>query len=269
MSGISSAAGPARTAGDTQDQLLGELPAQWARHPFVRGDSPRWQHPQFWHSEEALLVSFTGRFTPIPGRERSLLVIGAPEAGAQLLRAHAEQALGDLPPRSVSLSRGTGALLPAGLRESFATGRVSHWDWMWTEQVPLPVPREDQVQQLTAREHGAAISALQDLALPGTHFTAERAGSRWFGWFDETGQLRCAVGATDFIDVVHMGGIATHPQWQGLGLGTAVITAVTRAGVERFGQASLGLYADNVGARRLYERLGFTLGMEVESHHPS
>lgn len=244
------------------------LPQRWAEHPFVRGELGRWGAAWFWHNEAALLVSTTGRFSPMPGRDRSLWVIGDPPAGAQLVQEHAEEALAGSAPRTVSLSRGTWDLLPHGLREAFDTPGVGHWDWMWTEQMPPPAPREEQVRALSVTEHGPAISALQDLALPGTRFTVERPGSRWFGWFDDGGQLRCVVGATDFVSTVHMGGIATDPAWQGRGLGTAVITAVTRAGVQTFGQASLGMYANNDAARRLYQRLGFAVGLEVESHHP-
>lgn len=244
-----------------------DLPSHWAQHPFLAGDIWRWQDRRIWAEQDALLISGTGRLAPAGGRDRSLLVVGQPAAAAEVLAAHAQEALAGNRPRSVSLRRGTWDLLPEDVRRFLDVPRQAHWDWMWTDRDPAEVPAEAEVRELAVPERTAAIEALQERALPGTHFSVDRPGARWYGWSDASGELRAVGGASDFTHAVHMGSIATDPGWRGQGLGTAVTTALTRIGVRRFGRASLGLYADNDGARRLYERLGFTVGMELESHH--
>ncbi|MFD7022674.1 GNAT family N-acetyltransferase [Promicromonospora sukumoe] len=64
---------------------------------------------------------------------------------------------------------------------------------------------------------------------------------------------------------VHLGSIGTDPERRGQGLGGALTARMTADGVAEHGLVTLGLYDDNVAARRVYERLGFVLAHEVET----
>src|SRR5690606_776864 len=125
------------------------------------------------------------------------------------------------------------------------------------------------VVELDLATDRAELEGLQRLALPETYTTLDKPETRWFGWRDETGVLRCMAAASNWRREVHLGSIATDPRWRRRGLGSAVTAALTRAGLAATGQVSLGLYTVNVAARRVYERLGFHLGQEVESRRPA
>ena len=60
------------------------------------------------------------------------------------------------------------------------------------------------------------------------------------------------------FDEVHINNVAIRPTYRGLGMGTALLRHVLAEG-RRLGarRATLEVRASNIGARRLYERLGF------------
>jgi ribosomal protein S18 acetylase RimI-like enzyme len=60
--------------------------------------------------------------------------------------------------------------------------------------------------------------------------------------------------------------IAIHPDWQGLGIGSALVKEVMATGGIRGLPARLQVLKVNP-ARRLYERCGFRLSGETETHH--
>ncbi|MGC4770910.1 GNAT family N-acetyltransferase [Micromonospora sp. DT44] len=55
-----------------------------------------------------------------------------------------------------------------------------------------------------------------------------------------------------------MAGLTVAPDQRGRGLGAALTAGMTRALLSRHDTVALGVYPDNVGAVRLYRRLGFT-----------
>lgn len=233
------------------------------------GDSWRWHQSRYVADDDALVVAIAARAGHPPQRPRSITALGRPERVADLLTAHSADLLNDAQPQSVSTPPGTWERLPAALRSRWDLPRQGRWDWMWTEQDPPASPHEHRVVQLDPSAHGAAISALQRVALPGTHFGPERPGSVWFGiWHDED-DLAAVAGVYDWVHAAHLGGIGTHPDLRGYGLGGSLTAAITRAGVQRFGRVSLGVYADNHRAKALYARLGFVIGHEVDSRHPA
>lgn len=67
----------------------------------------------------------------------------------------------------------------------------------------------------------------------------------------------------------HLHGLAVLPQTRRRGLGAALTAAATAAGLDAGADwVSLGMYADNAGARRLYERLGFVTQARMASYGP-
>ncbi len=63
------------------------------------------------------------------------------------------------------------------------------------------------------------------------------------------------------LDELHINNLAVAPQYRGAGVGTALLGEVVRQGTELGARrATLEVRRANDAARRLYERLGFTVG---------
>ena len=61
---------------------------------------------------------------------------------------------------------------------------------------------------------------------------------------------------------VFLAGLTVAPDQRGRGLGAGLTAGMSKALLARFDTVGLGVYPDNVGAVRLYRRLGFT-----NTHH--
>lgn len=66
-------------------------------------------------------------------------------------------------------------------------------------------------------------------------------------------------------DVGFLAGLTVAPDQRGRGLGAALTAGMTRALLARHDTVALGVYTDNVGAARLYRRLGFTNTLPLSS----
>ncbi len=252
---------------------LDDLPQPWRSFPFLAADLPRYTGATAWGGSDALALSVVSG----DGTRRALVGVGEPGPLAEVVATAFDAGGTPLPgsgleaaPVAVaSLTRGAWDLLPAPVRGRLALDQVSHWDWLVTSTEPPYQAGEDQVVELDLVADRAELEGLQRLALPETYTTLDKPDTRWFGWRDSGGVLRCMAAASSWTREVHLGSIATHPQWRRRGLGTAVTAALTRAGLAATGQVSLGLYTTNDDARRVYERLGFHLGQRVESRRPA
>lgn len=249
-----------------------DIPEPWRSFPFLAADLPRYSDALTWGDSNALALNVRAR----DGHYRALVGVGEPEPLARVLASAftpegaplADSALADASLAVASLTRGTWDLLPTRVRHSLPLPQVAHWDWMVTTTAPPHRAGEERVVELSLATDRAELETLQRLALPETYTTLDKPDTRWFGWRDAHGVLRCMAAASNWRTEVHLGSIATHPQWRRRGLGATVTAALTRAGLAAIGQVSLGLYADNHAARRVYERLGFVLAHQVESRRP-
>nr|WP_284287195.1 GNAT family N-acetyltransferase [Angustibacter aerolatus] len=81
----------------------------------------------------------------------------------------------------------------------------------------------------------------------------------WVGVRDAAGELLACAAHTEHVPgVPHLASIAVHPAARGQGFGGAVTAAVSRRALQHGAEVvTLGMYADNVAARRVYQRLGF------------
>lgn len=74
-------------------------------------------------------------------------------------------------------------------------------------------------------------------------------------------------------DHLEIAGLQIHPDWQGHGAGTAVINSILHEGRQAGLQVELDVDQDNVGAQRLYARLGFERvgmnGHDYRMRHPT
>jgi GNAT superfamily N-acetyltransferase len=144
--------------------------------------------------------------------------------------------------------------------------RVTHhddWDFLWTGTPPPAQPGEDRVERLTDADH-PELTALIDAAFP---TTTSRPGDPlvvdWYG-IRAGGRLVACGADRSRGDIGFVAGLTVAPDQRGRGLGAALTTGMTRALLTRHDTVGLGVYTDNVGATRLYRRLGFT-GTEPRS----
>lgn len=250
-----------------------DLPPRWRTFAFLAADLPRYTGAIAWGGSEALALSVVAG----DGVSRALVGVGAPAALAGVLAGAFDATGAPLPgsglesaPVAVaSLTRGAWDLLPGAVRDRLALSQGAHWDWLVTTTEPPRQPEEDRVVELDLVADRAELEGLQRLVLPQTYTTLDRPDTRWYGWRDTDGALRCMAAATARPGELHLGSIGTHPQWRRRGLGATVTAALTRIGLATTGQVSLGLYTDNGAARRVYLRLGYRLGQEVESRRPA
>jgi GNAT superfamily N-acetyltransferase len=182
----------------------------------------------------------------------SIAGVGAPAGAAKLL----DGALDEVPgAERASLPRGWLDHLPPRL----GAMRRSDWDWLWTATTPVPVPGEDQAAWLTDDDTDE-IDTLLTAASPDTStWPGDGRARRWAGIHTDGGSLAAVLADTSRSPSVgHLSSIATAPAHRRQGHGAALTAWVTRQMlIEGADWVTLGMYADNDPARRLYERLGF------------
>jgi [ribosomal protein S18]-alanine N-acetyltransferase len=72
------------------------------------------------------------------------------------------------------------------------------------------------------------------------------------------------------LDEVHVNNLAVRPDYQGRGLGTALLQYVLQAGADRGAtRATLEVRRSNAPALRLYERLGFSVAATRPNYYVS
>lgn len=215
----------------------------------------------------------------------TLLGRGDPDAALGLVRdrVDARERAGE--PTAVgwmSLPRGAATLDDdggAGLADLL--GRLglepfSTWDWMLTEDEPPPVAAEAAVVRLDPVADADAIRACLAEANPGT--TADPTGPQEAAWCGvRDGDALLGVmgaslrgGAHEGGSSWHLHGLGVRPVARGRDLGAALTAAITRAGLRAGAEwVSLGLYAENDRARRIYRRLGYVTAGEFVSYGPA
>ena len=264
------------TAPDSQFQPVrqpADVPEPWRSFPFLAADLPRYTGAIGWGGASAFALTTVAG----DGTSRALVGVGGPAELAAVIAAAFDEAGVPLPgsglestPLAVaSLTRGAWDRLPAPVRARLGLDRAAHWDWLVTTTDPPVQPGEDRVVELDLTTDRAELEGLQRLVLPQTYTTLDRPDTRWYGWRDDEGVLRCMAAATTRKGELHLGSIGTHPDWRRRGLAATITAALTRIGLRRAGQVSLGLYTDNSAAQRVYRRLGYRLGQEVESRRPT
>ena len=190
-----------------------------------------------------------------------LTVVGSP----QVALAVVPQALAEEDVRRVTLPRGAVELL----RAHDAAGRIGpgdDWDWFWTSTAPPPEPGEERVERLEDADDEVrdllAASSPRHSAVPGAPGI-----ERWVGVRDNGGRL-VAVAANEPMRPACRTWRRSPPTPTCAAPGSARRSpaALTRALLaEGNPVVTLGMYADNVVARRMYLRLGFRCAHEFTS----
>ena len=172
---------------------------------------------------------------------------GDPRAVALLL----EDLLPELRDRTrVTLPRGTAPLLPAWV----ALAGPTDWDLRWLAAPPPDQPGEHRVVEVPDEQVADHLARWSPKASASPGDPAVRG---WLGIRGPTGLLAVAADTSAATGVGHLSSIAVDPAQRGQGLGAAVTAALMR---RFFAQGcdlvTLGMYADNLAGRALYDRLG-------------
>jgi ribosomal protein S18 acetylase RimI-like enzyme len=146
------------------------------------------------------------------------------------------------------------------LGERVRVGPGDDWDWMWVDREQLqPAAPDPRVQRL-APSADPEVSGLLSAASP-RHSSdpGDDDVVEWFGVRDSQGGLiACAAHTQAVPGVPHLSSIATHPDARGQGLGQALTATMCRQLLDEGAPVvTLGMYADNDVARRMYARIGF------------
>lgn len=224
--------------------------------PWVRWGTPVDPPWRMWRTEHALVAERRG------GRRHSLAVIPVPTApddhdavGSAIDAAMQADLFGDLGTPSISVPQHV--LGAATQRLSLGDG--GNWDWMWTVDQPRPLPAEAALVELDDTADADDLRGLaQNHSPTGEGDPGSGVSERWVGLRDESGDL-IAAGSMQRLasGTPHLAGIVVHADHRGRGLGSAVTAALTRIGLADSGVCTLGMYSDNVAARRAYYGLGY------------
>lgn len=242
---------------------------------MLLGDRVRWDHVELFTAPDdearALLVAVRreGRTTLLGRGDATAVVALVGERLARSGPAGGAAAVGWM-----SVPRG--ADVPDALLAGLGLARFSSWDWMVTDREPALAAAEPDVVVLEPSRDADAIRACLAASNPGT--TADPAGpdeAAWFGVRDGERLVGVAGaslrgGRADDGFSWHLHGLGVRPGARARGLGAALTAAVTRAGLAAGAQwVSLGMYADNDAARRIYRRLGFVTEGRFASFGPA
>ena len=253
---------------------------------MLLADRRRWTLERAWSDERAALVEV--RVTR-SGR-RSVMGTGAPDAARRLVAAAAAEIgrvdwltlprLGAGPTGVQGAPEDHGPALerdrdlPPEVRDRLGVQPATAWDWMALERAPGVGPVEAQPLDLALDLD--AIRDCLEASNPGSQ--ADPAAEDEAGWFGvrDGGRLVGVIGASRRAgdpgrsDVSwHLHGLGVLPQARSRGLGRALTATAARAGFDAGADwVSLGMYASNAPARRVYLRLGFAVEGRFTSYRP-
>ncbi|SCL47130.1 FR47-like protein [Micromonospora citrea] len=224
-------------------------------HPYARHSLRRGERPRGWRRDDAVGWLLPAEHGPAGG------AIGAPGPAVDVFAGLlAEGVL--LPGQWLHLPR----LDPAALTGRLAVARHDEWDFLWATTAPPRQPEEDRVVRLTEADH-PALAELIDESFPTT--TSRPGDPRvvdWYGIRDGDRIVACGADRSRG-DVGFLAGLTVAAGLRGRGLGAALTAGMTRALFARHDTVALGVYTVNVGAIRLYRRLGFTNALARSSVH--
>ncbi|MEU8300993.1 GNAT family N-acetyltransferase [Micromonospora sp. NPDC048909] len=222
-------------------------------HPFVRHQLGRDVEPRGYRRDGAVVWLLPA------GQGVAACGFGAAVPAAEICGALTAE--GTLRPgQGVHLPR----LGPDDLAGRLTVGRHDDWDFLWTSAAPPAQPGEERVVRLTEADH-PALAALVDEAFPtSTSRPGDPRVVDWYGVRDGDRLVACGADRSRG-DVGFLAGLTVAPAVRGQGLGAALTAAMTRALLTRYDHAALGVYPVNVGAIRLYRRLGFTHTLGLSS----
>jgi predicted GNAT family acetyltransferase len=126
---------------------------------------------------------------------------------------------------------------------------------IWEAAVPADDAAPDAVP--LGPEHAAQALALAELTRPGPFGLRTIELGDYFGVFDGERLIAMAGERMHAAALREIGGVCTHPDHQGRGLARRLMLKLIRRQMQRDETPFLHVMSSNVGARQLYERMGF------------
>jgi len=142
---------------------------------------------------------------------------------------------------------------PAGWRVEFEATIVK---MVWEGELPAVDDAPDAVR--LGPEHVAQALALAELTHPGPFARRTMELGDYFGCFDGDRLLAMAGERMHAGDLREISGVCTDPEAQGRGLARRLVSKLVRRQTQRGETPFLHVLHDNHGARRLYQRMGFS-----------
>jgi predicted GNAT family acetyltransferase len=112
-------------------------------------------------------------------------------------------------------------------------------------------------------EHAAQALQLAQLTRPGPFGLRTIELGDYFGCFDGTRLIAMAGERMQAGPLREISGVCTHPDYQSRGLARWLMLKLIRREMLRHETPFLHVMHDNIGARRLYEQMGFRNYREV------
>ncbi|HEY1895394.1 MAG TPA: GNAT family N-acetyltransferase [Terracidiphilus sp.] len=131
------------------------------------------------------------------------------------------------------------------------------------ESVPITLTRGEEFRPLTAADVPAMVE-LADLTEPGPFRERTIELGPFFGILQSGRLLAMAGQRTHLPEFVEVSAVCTHPDARGRGYARMLIATVMDEIRQRGKTPYLHSFADNYGAIRVYESLGFTLRRNLE-----
>ncbi|QDY07601.1 N-acetyltransferase [Micromonospora sp. HM134] len=241
---------------DTDRELAGRAAVLAAtdHHPFVRHAVRPDDAPRAWARDGAVAW-----LLPAAENDRAGGVVGPVDAAVELVAALVADGV-VRPGQYLQLPRANRELLV----DRFAATRVDDWDFLWTTAAPPRQPGQERVVRLGRADHPALAALIDDAFPTSSSRPQDPTVTGWYGIWDADRLVACGADRSRG-DVGFLAGLTVARDRRGQGLGAALTAGMTRALLARYDHVALGVYTDNVGALRLYRRLGFTGTLERSS----
>lgn len=211
-----------------------------ARHPYARHTIRLGDEPTGYLLDGAAAWLVTGSRGTVP------YAVGAARPAVEFVASTDAAATG----RWLHLPR-TGSLA------ELTVARHDEWEFRWTTTPPPTQPGEQRVTRLGEADVDELSALIEESFPTSTSRPGDPGVVAWYGIRDSDRLIAAGADRTR-SDVGFLAGLTVTPEARGRGLGAALTAAMTRDLLRRYDTVALGVYADNAGAIRLYERLGFT-----------
>lgn len=245
---------------------LDALPPRWRDDRLVLSDRHKLAAARVLGDDEGIVVLFDG--------PTGLSVAGYGQDGRTAALVTGLADAGDLRPPLRWMSLPRAADLPPDVCEALHVEPLPGWDWMSTTAVE-DVPCTEHVERLDLTTDVPAILDCLAASNPTTDSDPTSPHeAAWWGVRD--GDRLVGVigagrrgGASDGGVSWHLHGLGVRPEGRRSGLGTALMVAATADGLAAGAEwVSLGVWADNEPALRIYRRLGFRTDHQGRSYRP-